>query len=71
MKSKKSATMYYGLIMATYSIGYVAMSAFSSVYLLDASSKRFLLLVGIIVSRSCCLYDNLINLRLRMRNHIP
>lgn len=85
MNSKKNATMYYGLIMATYSIGYVAMSAFSSVYLLDAgltngaigmmlsigslvsvllqplvgslidnnihvSSKRFLLLVGIVVA---------------------
>ena len=32
---KKNATIYYGLIMATYSVGYVALSAFSSLYLLD------------------------------------
>lgn len=32
---KKDATIYYGLIMATYSVGYVALSAFSSLYLLD------------------------------------
>ena len=32
---KKNATIYYGLIMATYSIGYVTLSAFSSLYLLD------------------------------------
>lgn len=85
MNRKKDATIYYGLIIGTYSIGYVTMSAFSSVYLLDAglsngaigmllsigsllsvllqpivgamidrsekvSSKRFLLLAGIIVA---------------------
>lgn len=33
--SKKNVTLYYGLIMAVYSIAYVTMSAFSSVYLLD------------------------------------
>ena len=32
---KKDATIYYGLIMATYSVGYVSLSAFSSLYLLD------------------------------------
>lgn len=32
---KKNVTIYYGLIMAVYSIGYVSMSAFSSLYLLD------------------------------------
>ena len=32
---KKNATIYYGLIMATYSVGYVSLSAFSSLYLLD------------------------------------
>ncbi len=32
---KKNATIYYGLIMATYSVGYVTLSAFSSLYLLD------------------------------------
>lgn len=34
-KVKRDVTIYYGLIMATYSIGYVTMSAFSSLYLLD------------------------------------
>jgi len=34
--SKKDVTLYFGLISAVYSIGYVTMSAFSSVYLLDA-----------------------------------
>jgi len=34
-KGKKDITLYYGLAMATYSIGFVTMSAFSSVYLLD------------------------------------
>ncbi len=33
--SKKDTTIYYGLIMAVYSVGYVTMSAFSSLYLLD------------------------------------
>lgn len=33
--NKKNVTIYYGLIMAIYSVGYVAMSAFSSLYLLD------------------------------------
>lgn len=33
--NKKNVTIYYGLIMATYSIGYVTLSAFSSLYLLD------------------------------------
>lgn len=32
---KKNVTIYYGLIMAIYSIGYVTLSAFSSLYLLD------------------------------------
>lgn len=32
---KKDATIYYGLIMAIYSVGYVTLSAFSSLYLLD------------------------------------
>lgn len=32
---KKSVTVYYSLIMALYSIGFVAMSAFSSFYLLN------------------------------------
>lgn len=32
---KKNATIYYGMIMAIYSIGYVTLSAFSSLYLLD------------------------------------
>lgn len=32
---KKNVTLYYGLIMATYSIGFVTLSAFSSLYLLD------------------------------------
>lgn len=32
---KKDVTVFYGLCMATYSIGYVTMSAFSSLYLLD------------------------------------
>lgn len=32
---RKNVTIYYGLIMAIYSMGYVAMSAFSSLYLLD------------------------------------
>lgn len=35
MSNKKNATLYYGIIMATYSVGFVTMSAFSSVYLLD------------------------------------
>lgn len=34
-ENKKNATIYYGLIMAVYSIGYVTLSAFSSLYLLD------------------------------------
>lgn len=33
--TKKNVTIYYGLIMATYSVGYVTLSAFSSLYLLD------------------------------------
>lgn len=33
--NKKNVTIYYGMIMAVYSIGYVSMSAFSSLYLLD------------------------------------
>ncbi len=33
--NKKNVTIYYGLIMAVYSMGYVSMSAFSSLYLLD------------------------------------
>ncbi len=33
---KKNYTIYYGLIFAVYSIGFVTMSAFSSVFLLDA-----------------------------------
>ncbi len=33
--NRKNVTIYYGLIMAIYSVGYVAMSAFSSLYLLD------------------------------------
>ena len=32
---KKNVTVYYSLIMALYSIGFVAMSAFSSLYLLN------------------------------------
>lgn len=32
---KKNLTIYYGLIMAIYSLGFVTMSAFSSVFLLD------------------------------------
>lgn len=36
MNKKKNVTLYYGLIMAVYSVGFVTMSAFSSVYLLDA-----------------------------------
>lgn len=33
--NKKNVTIYYGLIMATYSIGYVTLSAFSSLFLLN------------------------------------
>lgn len=33
--NKRNVTIYYGLIMAVYSMGYVSMSAFSSLYLLD------------------------------------
>lgn len=32
---KRDVTIYYGISMATYSIGYVALSAFSSLFLLD------------------------------------
>ena len=32
---KKNVTLYYGIIMAVYSLGFVVMSAFSSVYLLS------------------------------------
>ena len=40
MNNKKNMTIFYGLIMATYSMGFVAMSAFSSVYLLDAGMSN-------------------------------
>lgn len=54
---KKNATIYYGLIMATYSIGYVTMSAFSSVFLLDAGLSNaavgILLAVGALVAVAC------------------
>jgi len=33
--TKKDVTLYYGIIVAIYSIGYVSMSAFSSLFLLD------------------------------------
>lgn len=32
---KQNVTIFYGLVMATYSVGFVTMSAFSSLYLLD------------------------------------
>lgn len=36
LMKKANVTIYYGLIMAIYSIGFVTMSAFSSVFLLNA-----------------------------------
>lgn len=46
--NKKNVTIYFGLTMAVYSMGYVAMNAFSSLYLLDIglSNKA----VGILLS---------------------
>lgn len=35
VNNKKDVTIHYGLIMATYSVGYVTLSAFSSLYLLN------------------------------------
>lgn len=34
-EKKKNVTLFYGIIMATYSVGYVTMSAFSSLFLKD------------------------------------
>jgi len=54
MNTKKNATIYFGLIIATYSVGYVTMSAFSSVYLLDAGLSNgtigMLLSIGSLIS---------------------
>lgn len=54
MMSKKNVTLYYGLIMAVYSIAYVTMSAFSSVYLLDVGFSNgnvgVLLAIGSLLS---------------------
>ncbi len=51
---RPDVTFYYGLIMFTYSIGYVSMSAFSSVYLLDAGLTNgavgILLAIGSLIS---------------------
>lgn len=46
---KKNVTLYYGIIMAVYSLGFVTMSAFSSVYLLSVglSSGEIGILLGI------------------------
>lgn len=38
---EKNVTVYYSLIMALYSIGFVAMSAFSSFYLLNNGLSRY------------------------------
>ena len=46
--NKKNVTLYYGLIMATYSVGYVTMSAFSSLYLLDIGLSNGM--VGILLA---------------------
>lgn len=51
---KKNVTLIYGLIMAVFSIGYVAMSSFSSVFLLDAgltnTSIGLILSIGALAS---------------------
>lgn len=52
--NKRNVTLYYGLTMAIYSIGYVTMSAFSSVYLLDIGLSNggvgILLAIGSLLS---------------------
>lgn len=52
--SKKNVTLYYGFISAVYSIGFVTMSAFSSVYLLDAGLSNaavgMLLAIGALIA---------------------
>lgn len=52
--NKKNVTVYYGLVMAIYSLGYVTMSAFSSLYLLDIGLSNggvgILLAVGSLLS---------------------
>lgn len=52
--TKKDVTLFYGLILAVYSIGFVPMSAFSSLYLLDAGFSNgnvgVLLAVGSLLS---------------------
>ena len=51
---KKNVTLYYGIIMAVYSLGFVVMSAFSSVYLLSVGLSSgeigILLAVGGVIS---------------------
>jgi PPP family 3-phenylpropionic acid transporter len=51
---KKNVTLYYGVIMAVYSLGFVTMSAFSSVYLLSVGISSgeigILLAIGGIIS---------------------
>lgn len=53
---KKNATIYYGLVNAIYSVGYVTLSAFSSVYLLDAGLSNaavgMLLAIGALLAVS-------------------
>lgn len=52
--TKKDVTLYYGIIMAIYSISYVTMSAFSSVYLLHVGLSNggvgMLLVIGTVVA---------------------